>query len=136
MPEGTQLPDGTDCPVAMLYVKGSSYMGFKDYISGVGEFALKVNSLMCKTIFSTSKEQKGAVKYFDLHCKQGALDPIGFKENFALAKDAMKELEDFKEQNAHKALPAPSNAKSPDVATTSEGSNARNVTPDDDGIAW
>ena len=138
LPEGTQLPDGTDCPVAMMYVKGSSYMGFKDYLSGVGEFALKVNSLMCKTIFTTSKEQKGAVKYFDLHCKQGALDPIGFKENFALASEAMKELENFKEQNAQKALPAPekSNAKSAEVAGAGGGSAARDVTPSNDDIAW
>lgn len=139
LPAGTKMPDGTDCPVAMFYVKGSSYMACKDYLSGKGETSLRgVNSLMCRTLLSSVKQKQGSVVYFDVAFKRGPMDPIGFKENFQLASEVTKELDEFKEQNA-RALPAPeedSTYSPAELVTGNAGESARYVNGNDDNIVW
>lgn len=116
LPEGTKLPDGTDCPCAILYVKGTSYMNAKEYLAGTKETDLKTNALMVKTILKTEKDKSGAVTFFLTKFKQGAIDQLGFQENFKLASTAMQNLEDFKASN-QRALPAPDSARAPDEVT-------------------
>lgn len=135
LPEGTKLPDGTDCPVALLYVKGTSYMPCKDYFAGNGEFALRVNSLMCFTVIKTTRMKKGSVTFFDLSFKQGPLDPSGFKESHAIATEVVKELEAFKAQNATApAIAAPSGPGQAMIEGPTAGADAK--PGGDDNFNW
>lgn len=105
LPKGTELPDGTDCPVAMMYVKGTNYMPFQDYTKGLT--AAKVPSFAVKTVVSTEEEYSGSTLFFVLQFKRGAADTENFRENFEIASGVSKDLIAYKEQQNAKLLEGP-----------------------------
>lgn len=100
LPAGTKLPDGTDCPIAMMYIKGTSYMPFKEYM----EAGLKgIPSIAVTTKFSVAKDKKGSTVFFVLGAEKGSPVPTEvFKENFQLVSGINKQLVEYKAENQKK----------------------------------
>ena len=61
LPEGTKLPDGTDCPVAKLYLSGDNYMPFKEYVN---ETLAGTPAGAVVTRITGEERTHGAVLYF------------------------------------------------------------------------
>lgn len=144
LPAGTTLPNGEDCPVAMLYIKGASYMPFNDFIKN--EMA-GVNTLATTVKIKGKATKGGSNVYYVMQLKKGNIHTaVEFKENFAMVTGISKDLVEYKEQQAKKMLEAPAgrnNTTSKEQSTraevmassSSEGEYATQVADDDD-IPW
>jgi len=128
LPAGTKLPDGTPCEVAMMYIKGNSYMPFQTYM----ETELKsIPSIAVNTVLSTEECEQGATLFYELKFAKGA--PVTkevFTENFQMVSGINKQLVEYKEEQAKKMLEGPKDS--------SGGSSYGNATVvnDDSEIAW
>lgn len=132
LPAGTKLPDGTDCPIAMLYVKGMSYKPLQDYINS----DLKgIPTIAVTTELSTSEEEQGATVFYVLQLKKGATVPTEvFKQNYELVAGVNSQLLDYKKEQAKKLI----ESKSGEVISKDEVVDAKLVNapnPDSD-IDW
>lgn len=92
--------DGEEKP-AMMYVKGSSFMPFSDYLKSAGQFPLPYASTKMKT----KQEKQGSVTYFTVTFELDTANPYApeiRERNKGLAKDAISGLETFKAQQSQK----------------------------------
>lgn len=124
LPEGTKLPDGTPAPVAMMYLKGTNYMPFKEYVEG----ELKGIPAFALTSVITTTEEGNAVPYWQMHFAKGK--PVSkeiFKENFQLVSGISTQLVEYKQENAKKMLEGPKPSADTRTVTVVNG---------DDEIAW
>lgn len=132
LPAGTKLPDGTDCPVAMMYIKGTSYKPFQDYIT----VELKgIPSIALVTKFSTTEEEQGSTIFYVLNIEKGAPVPAAvFKENFQLVGGVDKQLMEYKSEQLKKLTGPSTSSVTPDAVY----SPVRDVTssPDDIEVVW
>lgn len=100
LPAGTKLPDGTDCPIAMFYIKGTSYKPFQDYLN---DDLKGIPSIAVTTKFSTDEQEQGATVYYELKTGKGAPVPAEvFKENFQLVTGVNKQLIEYKNSQQKK----------------------------------
>jgi hypothetical protein len=127
MPAGTKMPDGSDCPVAMMYIKGTSYMPFKEYMDN----GLKgIPSIAVSTKFSVSKDKKGSTVFFVLGIEKGAPVPTAvFKENFDLVSGVNKQLLEYKAESQKKLAEAT-------TVQTGGGSSLQSDAVDASDIQW
>lgn len=105
LPDGTKLPDGTDCPVAMMYVKGTSYKPFQTYM----DTDLKgIPSIALTSKFKTTEEEQGSTLFYVLSFEKGKPVPTEvFKQNFSIVSGLNSQLIEFKEAQAKKLLDSP-----------------------------
>ena len=131
LPAGTKLPDGTDCPIAMFYVKGTSYKAFQDYIN---EGLKGIPTIAVTTKFSTEEDEQGATVFYRLKSDKGEPVPAAvFKENFQLVTGVNKQLLEFKNEQQKKLT-----AK-PDSSSTQTGEKTTIVVNnggDTDNVEW
>lgn len=133
MPEGTKLPDGTDCPVAMMYVKGTSYKPFQTYLD---EELKGIPTIAVVTEISTTEEEQGSTIYFVESFKKGAVVPKEvFKQNFELVSGVDKQLLEYKDQQKQKLL-ADKSKDAPVLSAGDTGGKDAVVINGDDGIQW
>lgn len=116
---------------ALLYVKGSSYMPFQEYLKSAGQFPLPY----APTKIKTKQEKNGSVTYFtvsfDLET-QNVFPPEIRERNKQLAKDAISGMEDYKAQQKQKSA-------TKQLVDKSEGQSAKLIagnSKDDDDICF
>lgn len=131
MPAGTKLPDGTDCLIAMFYIKGTSYMPFQGYM----DTELKsIPSIAVTTKFSTTEEEQGSTLFYVLGFEKGQPVPISvFKENFQLVGGINKQIIEYKGEQAKKMLEG---TKAEGKSATEGTQRGVTVVNEDDQLAW
>lgn len=107
LPAGTKLPDGSDALIAMMYLKGTQYMPFKEYL----DTELKGIPSIAVITTVTATEEGNAVPYWQMHFAKGAPVPVAvFKENFEMVSGINKSLIEYKSEQ-QKKLSAPQENK-------------------------
>jgi len=125
LPAGVKLPDGTDCPVAMFYVKGTSYKPFQEYM----ESLKGIPSIALTTKFKTTEEESGSTLFYVLGFEKGQAVPAAiFKENFAMVTGINNQLVEYKQSQATKMLE--------DKSSGSGSSEGGVKVINDDQITW
>lgn len=135
LPAGSKLPDGTDCPVAKVFIGGDNYMPFKEY--------LETLSGMPASAFITrvTGEEKvhGAVLYF-VNQYAPIAQVADVMANLKLGEDIKAKLEaSAAERKASAQTPAPNQPAAqapaaPQAPVVSDAPNwdAPGFNPDDD----
>jgi len=132
LPAGTKLPDGTDCPIAMFYVKGTSYKAFQDYIN---EGLKGIPTIAVTTKFSTEEDEQGATVFYRLKSDKGEPVPAAvFKENFQLVTGVNKQLLEFKNEQQKKLTAKPDSTSS--QQTGEKTTIVVNNGGDTDNVEW
>lgn len=128
LPAGTRLPDGTDCPIAIMYIKGTSYKPFQDYLNDT----LKgIPSIAVITKFSTEESEQGSTIFFTLNMEKGDMVPTAvFKENFQLVTGVNTQLLEYKAEQAKKIASSSTYSGSTYSAPEAE------LVKDDADISW
>jgi hypothetical protein len=93
------LEIGKDKDQCLMYVKGASYMPFKEYLDAAGANPL----FFFPTVLNTKEKTHGAVDYYEIYPFLDTARPYPLParlENFATAKLTTKGLEDYKLQAA------------------------------------
>jgi hypothetical protein len=106
LPAGTKLPDGSDCPVAMLYIKGESFIPFKDFVGK--ELAGLPVSFITTVKMTPEEKYHGSVVYFVLNFAKGSPVPaIEFRQSAEMVQSISKDLDTYKAQQAQKLTALP-----------------------------
>lgn len=107
---------------AVMYVKGTSYFPFNDYLKSVGDFPM----FCAPTKLKTSMDKQGSVTYYTVAFSMDKAlkfsDDV-CRTNFMLMKDTVKGIEEFKKRQFQKQAQA-------GLAAPTAGAKAKLITSD------